>query len=329
MEKFVSSLQKSRDRIVVIGAGCTGLGDKLNLTPVIRELKLRNKGKELILIADEFSSCVYKNSPYIDYLLPAKSINFNFYKTDIVYNLHWSFYEHHQNGHVIKSYFKHVFDKTEGFDYRMEMFCNDKEIEEVNKIIDNLPTDKPLIAISPAYTMFCRMLPFNYWQEFVNKNKNKYNFISFGGSCDANLTGVYDYRNRVTPNQIPYILNKCYKSIVINSGFLHISGCSNVPIVYLETGQFPAELHWPYRNNKFGYDCEVIKHDCEVKNECFQGHITESELGKQYKENLDKYSNKYEKELILKYTCWHYCYKKENKYNCQKLIVKKLLELEL
>ena len=330
MQKWVNSLTKSSDkpRTVIIASNATGAGDKINLTPALREYKILNPDHEIILIADEFSSDVFKNNPNIDYLIPTHSItNWQKRKNEKIINLQWSFYDQHQYGHVCKSYLHYLIDDTDK-NCQMEMFQNNSDVVQFNTLYKQLPTNKTLIAISPAYTMFNRMLSQKDWQTLVDILSKKYNILSFGNKeTDFDLQNVIDLRSKVSINVIPKFLDLCEMVFSVNTGFLHIAGCSNTKIIMLNVGEFPSELIIPHRNNVLGYNSEIIEHDCYQKEECFQGHITESIFQKQCYENYKKYCNRFSNKLIQKYTAWHYCAKKKNKYICSKMIGKKIIEM--
>jgi ADP-heptose:LPS heptosyltransferase len=330
MDKWINTLVSSADkpRTVIFAQHATGAGDKINSTAAIREYKLDNPDHEIIVVTDEFSSDVYKNNPNIDYLIPFHSlIGWNNRVNEKRIDLGWTFYDQHQYGHVCLSYMYYLVGDTNR-NYEMEMFQNNQDIEYVNKLFENIPKDKPLVAISPAYTMLNRMLTKNSWQRLVDILIQKYNILSFGKQdVDFNLDNVIDLRSRVKINQIQLLLNRCDMVFSICSGFLHIAGCSNTKIIMLSVGEFPSELHIPYRNNQLGYNSEIIEHDCYQKEECYQGHITESIFQKQCYDNYKLYRKKYPPNLIQKYTAWHYCAKSKNKYLCSKMISDKVIKL--
>jgi ADP-heptose:LPS heptosyltransferase len=330
MQKWVNSLTKSSDvpRTVIFAQHATGAGDKINVTPALREYKTDHPDHEIILITDEFSSDVFKNNPNIDYLVPFRSLSgWNKRINEKQIDMQWSFHEQHQYGHVCLSYMHHLVGETDR-NYQMEMFRNDYDNVEINNIYDQLPKDKPFVGISPAYTMYNRMLKKNSWQQIVNKLIKKYTVLSFGNkTADFDLENVVDLRSQVKINQIPKLLDICDMIFTICSGFLHIAGCSDTKIIMLSVGEFPSELHVPYRQNELGWNSEIIEHDCHLKEKCYQGHITESIFQKQCFDNYKLYRDKYPGELIQKYTAWHYCAKKKNKYSCAKMISNKVVKL--
>lgn len=330
MQKWVNSLTRSSDRprTVIVANNATGAGDKLNLTPALREYKILNPDHEIILIVDEFSSDVFKNNPNIDYLIPANSItDWRKRKNEKIINLQWSFYEQHQYGHVCKSYLHYLINDTNR-NCQMEMFQNNSDIAQFNTLYKQLPTDKKFIAISPAYTMFNRMLSQNDWQTITDILSKQYTILSFGNSTvDFDLRNVIDLRSKVSINVIPMFLDLCEMVFSVCTGFLHIAGCSNTKIIMLNVGEFPSTLHIPYRNNVLCYNSQIIEHNCYQKEECFQGHITESIFQKQCYDNYKKYHNQFSNQLIQKYTAWHYCAKQKNKYLCSKMVGKKTIDM--
>jgi hypothetical protein len=212
----------------------------------------------------------------------------------------------------------------------MEMFQNNQDIKYVDNIYKQLPKDKPLVAISPAYTMFNRMISHDNWQLIANRLSKKYHVVSLGGQSDFILENVIDLRSKFKINQIPYFLNRCERAYSICSGFLHICGCNpQIEIIMLSAGEFPIMLHLPYRNGSVGWNCIPVDHECPIKDKCFEGHIKETIYQEHLKTNILKYGDKYPLKLLKKFTAWEYCAKGQDKYSCSRYVMKNLLQSEL
>lgn len=321
-------LQKAlidKPKIIINCENATGTGDKIHITPAIRECKKQNPDKEIIVMIDK-SPDVFNCNPHISYVLPAYTTQIKYRNNyDKFIYLNWSFYEHHQYDHIVAAYFKYIVQDfgIDKYDYSMEMFCNIESKLKIDEIVSNIKHkySKPIIAISPAYTFRNRMLPEHLWQELVNKLKDEYTIISFGCGTDFNLTNVIDMRTKFKVNEIPYFIDQLDMAISINSGFLNILACTKkVKIIHLNIGEFPKRLFDPVRNDVLGWNCVTISHDCPLVNECFAGHITESIFQEQLSANRKLYEKDYNLELIKKYTAHNYCAKKTDKYSCSKLV---------
>ena len=309
---------------------CTGLGDKIHITPALREYRRRNPDREIILLTDEFGAGnIFRGNPNIDYIIPHRIAEVKFNKAiDIFMPLSWSFYEHHQYDHIVASHFKYIVGDygIDKFDYSTEMFTSENGRMNADLLFSQIPTNKPLMAVSAANTMFNRMWERDRWQDIVNRLIKKYTVVLFGSKNDFELENVFDIRGKLGINEVPYMLDKFDDCICLNNGFLVIAGCTKkVHIHFLNVGEFPSHLFTPVRNGELAWNCDVINHKCPIKDVCFEGHIGEDIFQKQYKVNKDKYRATYSDELIKKYTAWCYCAKDEDKYECRKMIYDKFL----
>ena len=331
IDQWVTTLQGQKPKAFINLTECSGIGDSINSTSAIRHFKQEHPNHILTLVVDDFyKNEVFANSPYIDFLVPAINSDIHWDKEDFSLYPKWSFCEQHQhppeNPHVCQSYNYHINGKYYP-DFNMEMFQNNYDIKYVDEIVSLLPKDKPLAAISPAYTMFNRMLPQKDWQRIVNRLIKKYTVISFGGVSDFNLENVIDLRCKFRVNQIPYFLKCCEKIFTVNSGALHIAGCNpEIEIILLSVGEFPSSMVLPQRNGEVGWNCHVVEHICPIKEECFVGHTKETIYQEQLKIEILKYGSKYPISLLRKWAAWKYCAKKADQYSCSRLVMKNLME---
>lgn len=304
---------------------CTGMGDKIHVTAAIREYKKLNPTHKILVMIDKTPE-VFKNNPYVDYVIPGCITNIQYRNGyDIYHYFEWSFYEHHQYDHVVAPYFKYILDDygIDKYDYSMELYPNYYETIECDKFIQDIrQVNKKIVGISPSYTMYNRMLNKDNWQKIVDiLNDQGYIVVSFGDKRDLELNKVIDKRGIFSINTIPYILDRLDHVICVNGGFLNIAACTKeVHILFLNVGEFPSRLFVPVRNKKLGWNCDIIEHECEFKEKCFKGHIEEDILRDQIKSNISKYGKDYELDIIEKYSVWNYCAKEQNKYTCGNLI---------
>jgi len=330
IEQWFKTLQGSKPKALINLKEATGIGDLLNSTSALRYFRKDHPEHIIIAVVDDFYKYdVLRNNPNIDFLVPAYNCDVHWNEEDFRIFCHWSFLEQHKHPierpHVCGSYMWHI-NGYYNEDMQMEMFQNNQDIKYVDELMKQLPKDKPLVAISPAWTMFNRMISQREWSLIANKLSKKYTVLSIGGASDFVLENVIDLRCKLKLNQIPHLLNYCEKAFAICSGFLHICGCNpDIEIVFLNSGEFPTDMHVPVRNIKRGWNCKVIEHDCPYKAQCFEGHIKETEYQKQLKNNIMKYGDKYSTEILKKYTAWKYCFKSEDKYSCSRFVMKNLL----
>jgi ADP-heptose:LPS heptosyltransferase len=331
--KWVDILQKGRPKAFINLVNCSGIGDLINSTPAIRHFKEANREYVLSIVVDDFYKYeILKNNPYVDYLIPANNTYVRFSKSDKAIMADWSFLQQHahpsKQPHVCGAYDWYI-NKKHTMDWRMEMFCNEKDLIDIKSIVDQIPKSKPWAVVCANYTMFNRMLPQESWQYLVNRLIKKYHVISIGGVTDFKLDNVIDLRNKFKINQIPIFLNHCEKIFTVNSGSLHVAGCNpNIEIVFLSMGEFPSSVIVPYRNGQLGWNCKIIEHDCPLKQHCFTSHTCDSIFREYLNKNMLKYKDKYPAELIKKWTCWEWCIKKEDKYSCGQLIADKVKDMD-
>jgi hypothetical protein len=327
MKDWLKTLQKGKPKAFINLESASGIGDFLNSTSAIRHFKEAHPDHILTVVVDDFfKNEVLKNNPYIDFLVPAMNTDVHFSKDDIAMKPVWSFYEQHQHGHVCQSYNYYINGKHYD-DLTMEMFTNEKDRSYVESVAVGLHKEKPLVAVSPAYTMYNRTFRKEDWQKLVNILAKDNTVVSVGGATDFELENVIDLRCKFKINQLPYFFEFVKEVWTVCSGMLHIAGCNpQVKIKMLSVGEFPSELHVPYRNGQVGWNCDVIEHECPYKQKCYEGHIKETEYQKQLKTNIMKFGADEPLERIKKYTAWHYCIKPTDKYSCARFVAKRLFE---
>lgn len=325
IDTFFNSVVDKTRRTYIVATQVTGLGDKLNMTAAIRHYARKHTDEEITLLIDGFVPEIFRGNPYISYVSNFYTTQPRVSKQDKVINLNWSYYEQHQHGHVCQSYCHFMLGNYEN-DLTMEVFPSQYDINFVKRIIESLSLKKPAILISPTWTMKNRALSREFWQEFANRMGDRYEVISVGSHKDYKIDNVHDLRGVFAVNQIPSVMDYVEAVFCVQTGMLHLAGCNpKVKIVNFSSGEFPSEMHLPYRNGEVGWKCEVIEHDCPIKKECFDGHIGESIIRPMVEENIKKYGSKHDIKAIRKYTAFNYCAKKEDKYICSKQIEHKVL----
>lgn len=344
--EFLNTLSNyDEQRVFIVGVGITGMGDKLTTLPAFRHLKKLYPKSKIVLHTDPFGVDVYKACKYIDYIIPEGYIkspeNFIVRKDiDIGIIAAWSFEQHHQK-HITKSgveYICNIEKYTDDIPLEYEFEYRDCDIDFSSDLINELKfaaKDKPIVGIAPAYTMFSRMWSEGQWAKLTDKLKEAgYYVVALGGNNDLKIRNVHeDLCGQIPIRALPIVLNSFEHVITLNSGMLHLASVNpDVNIIYLSVGQFPPELIAPYRKGKLFHNMTVIEHNCPMKDSCFHGHITETNIRPQITQFLDNYKWETGKEfprerieLAKKYVCWHYCAKLKDKYSCRRLITPEMV----
>lgn len=341
--EWVKTLFPYNDKKIFIWLFPGGLGDKISCFPAFRHLKKTYPDRKIVLYTEPLSIDIWKSCCYIDYIIPEDCVApdglFIRKNIDLANKACWSFFEHHQK-HICKSNVEYICNTsyTNDIPLEYEMSYWQEDIDSIYKIqegIDQKCKGKKVIGIAPAYTMYSRMWSKESWTKLTELLKEAgYYVVSLGGNNDLDISNIdLDLRNKIPIRMVPKVLDFFDNVITLNSGMLHLASVNqNVPITYLNVGQFPAELIVPYRKGKLFHKVKVIEHNCPMKKECFQGHITETAIRPMMYDFLDNYKKETgedypEKriELMKKYVCWHYCAKIIAKYSCSRLITPEMV----
>ena len=341
LEKYntwVDTLTVFDEERIFIWLGPAGIGDKISCLPAFKHLKKINPNKKIVLYVEPLNIDLWKCCRYIDAVIPEGYVKgdgaLNIRPIDIGRKAFWSFFEHHQK-HISKSNIEQICDVeyTDDIPLEYEISTYDYDLPKIDEYKSELiekSKGKKIVAISPAYTMYSRMWSIKSWKRLTDLlQKNGYFVVALGGqndleikNVDLDMCGEYPFRI------IPKLLDLFHSVVTLNSGMLHLASVNqDVKIVYVSVGQFPPELIAPYRRGKLFHNMEVIDHNCNLKQTCFEGHISEKLLRPTMYNFLDHYKHEtgadYPEdkiELMKKYCCWHYCAKVLNKYSCSDLI---------
>jgi len=342
LEKYnswVETLDIFNEERIFIWLAPMGLGDKLSTLPGFRHLKKLNPDKKIVLYTEPLSIDLWKSVKYIDSIIPEGYIkgdgSLNVRQLDIARRAGFqSFFEHHQK-HISKSSVESICDVeyTDDIPLEYELTTYDYDIpkiEEFKKELIEKAREKKIVAIAPAYTMYARMWSTKSWKRLTDLlQKENYYVVALGGNNDLEIKNVdLDKCGKYPIRILPKLLDLFHCVVTLNSGMLHLASVNqDVKIVYISVGQFPPELIAPYRRNKLFHNMEIINHNCNLKQACFEGHITEKLLRPTMYSFMDQYKHEtgtdYPQdkiELMKKYCCWHYCAKVMNKYTCRDLI---------
>lgn len=315
-----------------------GLGDIITLIPTIRLLKKKNPNSELIVVTYFQNIDVFAYCDYVDYIIPSDIITedwktcANVTHEDKVFALTHSFLAQHKHHIVISPISEIARSDHEGVPLEYELSVRNFDlpiIEKHKQKLLDLAQGKKIVGLGPAITMYSRMYPQTHWQELTNiLRKNNYFVVSLGHKDDLKLDVDFDARGAYPIRHVPKILDVFEAVFVVNSGMMHLAGINpKVHLVVLSVGQFPASLFIPFRNgNTWADNSTVIEHNCPLVQKCFLEHINEIGINEQYHSFVNKWEQESGKEfppeeghLALKYTCWKYCGKPNNKYSCSNI----------
>lgn len=330
--KTLSPYDKSK---VYVWLAPAGLGDKITHLPAFRHLKKMYPERQVVLYTEPLVSELWKSCRYIDTIIPEDCIRgegalYINPERDMGIRAWWSFYEHHQK-HIVKSSVEHIcnidYSDDIPLDFELDVFGYDlPEIEKSKNKLTELARGKKIAVIAPAYTMFSRMWSVAYWETLTKYLKHRdYFVLALGGNNDLKIKNVdLDMCGKYPIRHVPHLLDIVDVVFTLNSGMLHLSSVNQkVPIVYISVGQFPPDLIAPYRNGKLADGMLIIEHDCPLKAECFDEHITEKGINEQAQSFLNQLNaplaNK-DMPLLQKFICWHYCKKVVEKYKCAEMI---------
>lgn len=340
---WVSTLTPYNEEKIYVWLGPAGLGDKISNLPAFRYLKKINPHKKIVLFTEPLVMDLWKSCRYIDVLIPEgyvrgeQALNIN-PERDKGIRAWWSFYEHHTvEDHIVKSSVRYICDVDEcppedeiDLTYELDIFDYDiPEIEKHKEELLNKADGKPIVGIAPTYTMFSRNWDFSYWEELSKMLKNEGFFVvSLGGNNDKKIKNVdLEKCGKYPIRQVPHILDIFESVFVVNSGMLHLASVNqDVPIVYMNVGQFPSNIIVPFRQNNIrGYNTLILEHDCPLREQCFKNHIEEIGINQQASMFVERWKKETGEDfaddgLLQKYICWHYCAKIMNKYSCGRMI---------
>lgn len=259
-----------------------GLGGYLTWTAAARELHSRTglkcfpfeqHGNFIKLI----KSPIFHNNPHFEQDFSEKNcvpLQLNNPATNYCLNDLHDRAIHKKDNHII-----HTICNFYGIDnpqLKCEIFLDESEKKEVNKILDGLPEE--FITIEPFsntdYTIN-RGYPFKKWQKIVDDLANDFNIVQIGMS-PLLLKGVLDLRGKTTFRTAGGIIEKSKLLLSSEGGLTHLSTAFDTPAFVILTGyqtlkmvKYPQNLyldisnHGPCGYKRLCKDCQedAINHD--------------------------------------------------------------------
>jgi autotransporter strand-loop-strand O-heptosyltransferase len=249
---------------------CYGLGDILATTPSLRKL---SKAYEEKIDVVTHNAEIFKNNPYVN-----KIFSWNENIDEVKKG-----YEDGDVHDIIGGYqLNHSFDiralhaKYLGFGLLPEEMEYDFIPDKYEDL--NLPLN--YICIHPAFNWESRTWPQEKWQELINSLIELGHKIVITGKSEkqpeiGNWQKIkYIFKFKENPNLIDlsekanlsqtwHIINRAEKFITMDTGLLHLAGCTNTEIVQLGSS-INYKFRAPFRMGSQEYRYTYVGGDCDI-----------------------------------------------------------------
>ena len=220
----------------VIGVRRSGaLGDVLMITPVLKRLRQIYPDAKIIVSTD--CQNVLKNSPYIDQIERCEKKFLK--KIDRLIDLNFA-YEKRAHLHVVEAYFQEAFDEKP-MDYTLELNVTEKDSFLLAKKIGVLR--RPFLVMHQAKSWDNRTWPKSYWDHLTKRCiAGGYDIAIIGQGEDFFYEGegAFDFRKKLTLQEIKILIEKSEGFISIDSGLFHIAQTTQTPVFGIFTIADPA-----------------------------------------------------------------------------------------
>ena len=240
---------------------CSGIGDILSSIPSIKYL-YKIYGYNIPVFTHNVD--IFKNFPYID-----------------VY--HFDDYSKYENDFDIVSTFQVRDNVHTRVDIRqlharslnIELLPEEMELEYYTGDYESVSLPNNYVVIHPVKTWPSRTWSENNWQLLVDK------LIDFGINVvmigkDSSEIGTYNISkptfdikgglslvNKLSIDQTWDVINRSNMVITMDSGILHLAGCTDTYILQLGSSINP-KFRMPYRNGRQSYKLSYVLGDCEL-----------------------------------------------------------------
>ena len=249
---------------------CCGLGDILSTTPSLRKLS-QSYGEKIDVVTHNAE--IFKNNTYVNKIF-SWSENINEIKKG---------YEDGDIHDIVGGYqLNHSFDiralhaKYLGFGLLPEEMEYDFIPDKYEDL--NLPLN--YICIHPAFNWESRTWPQEKWQELINSLIELGHKIVITGKSEKQpeignwLKIKYIFKFKENPNLIDlsekanlsqtwHIINRAEKFITMDSGLLHLAGCTNTEIIQLGSS-INYKFRAPFRMGSQEYRYTYVGGDCDI-----------------------------------------------------------------
>ena len=249
---------------------CYGLGDILSTTPSLRKLS-QAYGEKIDVVTHNAE--IFKNNPYVN-----KIFSWNENIDEVKKG-----YEDGDVHDIVGGYqLNHSFDiralhaKYLGFGLLPEEMEYDFIPDKYEDL--NLPLN--YICIHPAFNWESRTWPQEKWQELINSLIELGHKIVITGKSEkqpeiGNWQKIkYIFKFKEHPNLIDlsekanlsqtwHIINRAEKFITMDTGLLHLAGCTNTEIIQLGSS-INYKFRAPFRMGSQEYRYTYVGGDCDI-----------------------------------------------------------------
>ena len=266
-----------------ISVDSQGLGDILNITPVIRKLSnvATKLDKKLSVYVNKPD--LLKNNPYCDVF--QKDL---FEKTDNSFEI------------IVQSDNRFMFMKSNQISQLNVGGCNIIDYNSIQcgftlspheKSLDYFPDPSDIfkrydipdnyLVMNPSITWPSRTWDKNKWQRLINlcNDKNIFvvlvgrgienasqddiNNLEVGTNIGLNLSYGLDLQNKTSLDDVWNLLDRADCLICTDSGIMHIAGTTDVQIILLP-GSINPYHRLPFRNGSQDYKTEIVYGECKI-----------------------------------------------------------------
>ena len=249
---------------------CCGLGDILSTTPSLRKLS-QAYGEKIDVVTHNVE--IFKNNPYVN-----KIFSWNENIDEVKKG-----YEDGDVHDIVGGYqLNHSFDiralhaKYLGFGLLPE----EMEYDFTPDKYEDLDLPLNYICIHPAFNWESRTWPQKNWQELINSLIELGHKIVITGKSEkqpeiGNWQKIkYIFKFKENPNLIDlsekanlsqtwHIINRAEKFITMDTGLLHLAGCTNTEIVQLGSS-INYKFRAPFRMGSQEYRYTYVGGDCDI-----------------------------------------------------------------
>ena len=249
---------------------CNGLGDILSTTPSLRKLS-KAYGEKIDIIT--YNPEVFKNNPYVNKIFlweeDVEKIKEQYNEED-VHDVVWS------------SQLNHSFDiralhaKYLGFGLLPE----EMEYDFIPDKYEDLSLPLNYICIHPSFNWESRTWPQEKWQALVDHLIDLGHKVVVTGKTEkepevGNWSKIkYIFKFKESPNLIDlsektnlsqtwHIINRAEKFITMDTGLLHLAGCTNTEIIQLGSS-INYKFRAPFRMGSQEYRYTYVGGDCDI-----------------------------------------------------------------
>tara|TARA_Y100000401_G_scaffold44889_1_gene34431 strand:- start:779 stop:4660 length:3882 start_codon:yes stop_codon:yes gene_type:complete len=252
---------------------CRGLGDILSATPSLRKLS-KSYGEKIDVVS--YSPELFKNNPYVNKVFSweddVDKIKSE-YQEEGIFNT--------SNGYQLN----HSFDiralhaKYLGFGLLPEEMEYDFIPDKYKDL--NLPLN--YICIHPALNWESRTWPQEKWQELIDHLISLGYFVVVVGKDDTRIEdgewgkksglkyifnfkehpNLINFTNKANLSQTWHIINRAEKFVTMDTGLLHLAGCTNVEIIQLGSS-INYKFRAPFRMGSQEYRYTYVGGDCDI-----------------------------------------------------------------